>query len=154
MTCAGKLALALPLLLAGACGDDDHSHEEADAGHDCDQDTRGEDFVAGMEKTGGGYTFTLVDGQPAPPAKGNNVWTLEVSDPGGPAEGGEIAVTTFMPDHGHGSPIAPEITEEEPGRFALDPVNLFMPGLWEITIELSMDGAAQGEAVFQFCIDG
>lgn len=157
MVRARCLSLALPLLLAAACGDDGHDdgHHEADAGHDCEQDTRDEEFVAGMEKIGDAdHRFTLVDSLPAPPAKGNNTWTLEVTDAAGAPASGTISVLPFMPDHGHGTSLGAEVTEEEPGRYTLDPVNLFMPGLWEITIGIGDGDTTTDEVVFRFCIDG
>jgi hypothetical protein len=38
-----------------------------------------------------------------------------------------------------------------PGQYQLSPVNLWMPGLWEITIS-AISGATTDSAVYRFCI--
>lgn len=147
---------AAAFLLLAACGGDDGHDHTADAGHDCDEDTRDEAYLAGMEKVGeAGYTLTLMDSLPAPPDKGDNVWTVEVKDNGGaPVDGLTIDVDSFMPDHQHGSPIEAVSTSQGDGVYELDPVNLFMPGYWEITVA-AMDGETELDSVmFKFCIDG
>ncbi len=66
-----------------------------------------------------------------------------------------VVATPLMPDHGHGTPINAEVTElTTPGEYEVTPVNLWMPGLWEITIEVT-NGADVSDAVtFAFCIEG
>lgn len=144
-----------------ACGDDDghggHDGDHADAGHDCEADTRDEEFVAGMSKTGSAdaYTFTLVDSTPAPPDKGDNAWTLELTDAeGAPVDGVDFEVEPFMPDHAHGTPKQVVVTPMGDGLYGLDPVNLFMPGLWEITVRAVDGDTTLDSVVFRFCISG
>lgn len=156
--------LSVPLALAlcaAACGDDGQSGADgghhADSGHDCTEDTRDEEFVAGMSKSGeAGYAFTLVDSNPAPPDKGNNTWTLELADPGGaPVDDVTIEVEPFMPDHGHGTTVPAAVTPMGDGVYELDPVNLFMPGLWEITLRaVDGDDTTLDTVVYKFCVSG
>jgi hypothetical protein len=62
-----------------------------------------------------------------------------------------MSVTPFMPDHDHGSGKTVKITPlTEPGQYQLEPVNMWMPGLWEVTVEV--DGANSDRAVFRFCL--
>lgn len=116
-----------------------------------------------MQKSGeGGYTIALLDAVPAPPAKGDNVWQMQVEDDtGDAAEGMSIRIRTWMPDHQHGSPIVPTITDEGGGVYSVDPVNLFMGGYWEVDVtaidpgetEASDDDVDLDMVQFRFCID-
>lgn len=147
----------LALLLLPACGNGGDG--AVDAGYNCEIEMRDEEFVAGMEKVGAeGITFRLVSSSPAPPARFDNTWVLELVDAGGaPLAGAEVEVEPFMPDHNHGTSIDAEVTEDTAviGRYTLDPVNLFMPGVWEVTIRATPAGgtaADRDEAVFTFCV--
>lgn len=142
------VASAAPWL--GSCNGEDDTHSNT---VDCDEETRDEAYTAGMGKTGeGGLTFTLISSNPAPPSRNNNVWVVKLERDGVPVEGATIDIKTFMPDHNHGSPVVPDITATAtPGQYNIDPVNLFMPGLWEITVEATA-GATTDEVVFRFCI--
>jgi hypothetical protein len=119
----------------------------------------GDAFAPGLEKPGaaGHFQFTLVSSSPAPPALDDNRFVVQVSDAEGNALDGELRVTLDMPEHGHQSPTQPEITFDEESRaFTLDPMRLFMVGLWRIRFdfETSVDGASLADsAVFEFCID-
>jgi hypothetical protein len=152
-----RLILPLAGLALAACGGNGGGGAaKADAGYDCSLDDRGETFTAGMSKTGdAGYQFALMDALPSPPDKGNNTWTVEVRDPNGdPVVDLDLAVKPFMPDHGHGSPTTPVITATGDGVFSVDPVYMFMPGLWEMTLSVKDTDATLDTAVFRFCVDG
>ena len=151
-----QLSIALLGLLSTtvACSSD-AAPEAADAGFNCELDGRGEAFTAGMSKTGAaGYEFILVDAVPSPPGKGDNAWTVRLNDPDSVAVEGPPTVRLIMPDHGHGTPIIPVVTAVEDGAFSVTPLNLWMPGLWEITLEIRSDDAVLDESTFRFCIDG
>jgi len=143
-------------LLLAACGND---AAEPDAGYNCEVETRDEEFVAGMTKTGDlGLEFVLVSSQPAPPARFDNTWVLEVHDStGAPLDGATVEVKPFMPDHNHGTSIDTVVTPVDgmPGQYQLEPVNLFMPGVWEVTVKATPAGGSQADrdqVVFSFCI--
>jgi hypothetical protein len=71
---------------------------------------------------------------------------------GGAVTGAEVIATPYMPDHGHGTPIKVNVSAIPiPGQYELAPVNLWMPGYWEISIG-AMLGGARDSAVFKFCI--
>ena len=146
---------ALALSLAG-CSSDSGS-DFADAGFNCDLETRDDTYSMGMSKPGtAGYQVVLMDSTPAPPAKGNNDWQLQiVDDTGAPADGMDVTVTPFMPDHNHGTPIESEVTPTgSNGEYSVTPVNLWMPGLWRVTVDIG-DGSGDVDAVeFFFCING
>jgi hypothetical protein len=109
----------------------------------------------------GRYAFELVTSTPAPPALNDNRFVVQVSDAQGNPVTGTLSVALDMPEHGHPSPAQPEISFD-PGAqaFTLDPMRLFMVGLWRITFTFVPDGAAADSAaavgdsaVFEFCIE-
>ena len=128
------LALGGVLTISGACGGEDTADDNALPS--CQEDTRDEDYVAGISKTGeAGYTVAIVDSLPAPPAKGDNDWTLELRDGSDTLMPGLVLqANAFMPDHGHSSPLLAVMTDDGDGVYTLTPINLFMPGYWETTI--------------------
>jgi hypothetical protein len=140
--------------LASACSNDDHGGD--DTSYNCAEETRDDDFVAGIEKAGNmsAMKFALMTADPAPPARGDNTWDLRLTDTGGTAiAGAQLLVTPFMPDHQHGSPLAVKVeAQTTPGHYKLSPVNMWMPGLWEITIEAQTTTASTDKTVFRFCI--
>ncbi|MBS2012504.1 MAG: FixH family protein [Deltaproteobacteria bacterium] len=69
-----------------------------------------------------------------------------------PIAGAQISITAFMPSHGHSSPTVPTVTPAGEG-YTVGPVSLFMPGLWEVTIEAEASGA-RDRATFSFCVAG
>lgn len=105
----------------------------------------------------GHFDFTLLSSTPAPPALDDNQFVLQVSDESGAALDGQLSVTLDMPQHGHPSPTQPDISFDEASRaFTLEPMNLFMVGLWRI--KFAFQAAVKGEpltdsAEFEFCID-
>lgn len=129
-----------------------------DAGANCVGDPRGETFVVGITKTGkdNRLTFALMEATPAPPARGDNTWLVDISQAGVPVVGAAVTVKPFMPDHRHGSAIDAIVTPDPvvPGRYQLAPVNLWMPGIWEVTITATPVGGTKDLAVFSFCIAG
>ena len=148
-----RLYLILGVVLAaGACSDDGGDGTS----YNCAEETRDEEFVMGLTKAGvdGRLEFKLVSSDPAPPSRGDNRWIVQLSTmtaPVMPVSGAAMTVTPFMPDHQHVSGetviVTPTATA---GEYQLDPVNLFMPGLWEITLRVT--GATEDRAVFRFCL--
>ena len=156
-TTVAAFCLAPALALAvGACGSE--AATEPDAGYNRAVETRDDEFALGLEKTGpDGMVFRLDDAEPGLPIRGDNVWTFAIdADDGSPLDGAAVDVTPFMPDHQHGTPIAVEITPQgEAGKYVAQPVNLWMPGLWEITIKATPAGGVTADAqqtVFRFCL--
>lgn len=141
--------------LAGlaACGNG--TPAEPDAAN-CVGDPRGEAFTAGMAKLGkdNRITFALMTAAPSPPSRGDNTWTVDLSQGGAPISGAAVTVKPFMPDHRHGTSIPTVVTPDPsvPGRYQLAPVNLWMPGIWEVTITATPAGGTTDIAVFSFCI--
>jgi hypothetical protein len=149
------------VLATGACsddgGDDDHHGES----YNCVEETRDDEFVIGLTKPGemGVYEFKLQSADPAPPARGDNTLVVEINTmaaPVAPVSGATLRATPFMPDHDHGSGKDVLVTPmTAAGQYQLEPVNLWMPGLWEVTIQAetaTTGGKQQDRVVFRFCL--
>jgi hypothetical protein len=144
------------IMLVGlaACGGPDE-----DVPVDCSKVTNVDTFVVGLEHPGmaGRYNFRLMSADPAPPARGDNTWVVQVNSlnagvVGTPVTGATLRVTPFMPEHGHGTAVPIEITPmTEPGQYQATPVNMWMEGVWETTIRATV-GADTDSAVFKFCL--
>jgi len=115
-------------------------------------------YEPGMKKVGdaGLYNFELLSSTPAPPALNDNTFLVQVTDQDGNPVAGALSVTLDMPEHGHPSPAQPEITYDgRANAFTLDPMRLFMVGLWRLTFGFQPEAAGSDpdSAVFKFCID-
>jgi hypothetical protein len=98
--------------------------------------------VDGLEVSGErGLTLRFESAEPMPPATGDNSWLVALEAEGEPLSGvaHELSVTPHMPDHGHGSPVAVEVTEQDAGVYRVAPINTFMPGYWQITFEVASE---------------
>jgi YtkA-like len=143
--------------LLGACGGGMGDDGDDDTPVNCALETRDDDFGIGLTKTGDSnmLQFTLRDAVPAPPIRGDNTWVIEVASTGvagAPVDGADIVATPFMPDHGHPSAKTVKIEAmPEAGQYQLSPVNFWMPGLWETTLEVTSPGGNDA-VVFRFCI--
>ena len=156
MRLSSTLGLGLGIALSlGACSDDGHDDDNGEQ-YNCAEETRADEFVLGLTKAGAQsrLEFKLVSSDPAPPARGDNTMIIQLSTmaaPIQPVSGATMSVTPFMPDHKHGSGKTVTITPmTEAGQYKLEPVNLWMPGLWEVTVRVT--GATADEAVFRFCL--
>jgi hypothetical protein len=156
-TPALRFALVVPLAFAGgACttddGQDEHADDESEGGEqsDCEAETRDDEFMIGLSKSGQSVTATFVSAEPAPPIKGDNTWTVMLSDP----TASITAAIPFMPDHEHGTAVEAVVSATaNPGEYVIEPVNLFMSGLWEITLDISTQAGTTDEVVFAFCVE-
>jgi hypothetical protein len=155
MTSSIRLVTALVIgASAAACGGNSTA-TQPDAFSDCSTDPRAETFVAGMHKVGsqGAITFKLMTAAPVTPSRGLNAWQLDLVDGTGAAiAGAAVKVTPYMPDHQHDAGVIPTVTEPTAGHYQLDSINLWMPGVWQTTIEATPAGGAKDVAVFSFCI--
>ncbi len=157
----GAIAIALPACSSsdnpGAGGAGGSSGAAGSGGYNtaCQNDPRAMPYTAGIEQDGknGALKITILDATPAPPGVGDNAWTIQVTDANGaPIDGATFSVKPWMPDHGHGSSITPQITPMSDGKYSVD-MNLFMPGLWQITLDVT-SAATTDSIVFDFCVQG
>jgi hypothetical protein len=69
-------------------------------------------------------------------------WTFRAETAAGEAlEGAQIVVDGGMPQHGHGLPTAPRVTEYlGDGVYRVDGMKFNMPGWWVITFDITANG--------------
>lgn len=152
--------LTLLLACVPACGNDDtgSSTSSSSGGNAtaCERDTRKDVYAAGLSKTGAAMTVKLLDAQPAPLVKGTNTLVLQVLDGAGkPVDAATITIVPFMPDHGHGSAVAPIVTPAgADGKYNVSKVYLSMAGLWELRMNVQVPGSTPADVTFSFCLDG
>jgi hypothetical protein len=152
------LGLALTSSLA-ACGADDGTGGGDDAPVNCALETA-DTYVAGLQKTGvnGMLDFRLMSSDPTPPGRGDNTWIVSVRSMnngvvGAPISNATAYVTPFMPKHAHPA-ISGEVTPTaNAGEYRMTGVNLWMPGVWETTIEVDATAASSADSVvYTFCL--
>jgi hypothetical protein len=126
----------------------------------CADDFEYEPFLRGMSKTAENHLeIRLVDAEPMPPRVGDNTWQIEVLDDEGKGmEGVALSERRFMPAHGHAGIRVVELIDQEAGRYLMEGINFFMPGVWEVRIiapppPLKESGNLDEDSVvFAFCI--
>jgi hypothetical protein len=68
-------------------------------------------------------------------------WTMKIMTPDGkPVTGAKVLIVGDMPEHGHGFPTEPEVTEESKGLYAVEGVKFSMPGWWVVTFHIAAGG--------------
>ncbi len=68
-------------------------------------------------------------------------WTLYLDSEGTAVSGAELTVTGGMPEHDHGMPTRPRVTEEvAAGVYRLRGMRFHMAGQWEIVVEIDAGG--------------
>jgi hypothetical protein len=145
------------LLVTAACGGGSTTPDAEVV--NCATETRADTFVVGLEKAGdaGMLDYKLISADPAPPARNDNSWVIQINAMSGgvvgaPVTGATIGVTPFMPDHQHGAGKAVIVTPlTDAGQYQLSPINMWMPGLWETTID-AQSASGNDTVVFRFCI--
>ena len=146
----------LPRLLAAllgllSCGE--ATEPEAASAAECSGDF--DRFETGLTKQAAPQQLNieLAAAEPAPPAvRSDNAWRLRVTDEGGAAvTGAELFATPYMPEHQHGSAEV-IVSELGAGEYELGPIELIMPGVWEIPVTVTPPGGETSEASFRFCI--
>jgi hypothetical protein len=142
--------LLVGLTVLAAC----RSKTRVDPHDPCEAETRKDAFAVGLHKHGvaNAFDFAVVSTNPALPARGDNTWVVQVNASGAPVAGATVTVTPFMPDHSHGTPIkVGVVATPSAGQYQLAPINLWMPGYWEITIHAAQ-GSVEDSAVFKLCL--
>jgi hypothetical protein len=148
-----RLPLAL-VLFAGACDDGMNDPGPDDTPRGCAAETRADTYALGMAKQGMHAQVAFVDASPAPPERGDNTWRVAISKDGAPQDDVAIEVEPYMPDHMHGSSIAAHVMPTDvAGEYVITPVNMFMPGLWQVTLYLTLPDGTEDLVEFDFCVD-
>lgn len=143
------VGLAPLILLAAACGEDEPAMSP------CEQEDRAEPVQVGM--TAGGpedaIGVTLDAADPIPPEVGDNTWTFSIDDGSGAAlDGCAVTFDPRMPDHGHGTPTPPEVTDQGDGTYeAL--FELSMGGYWTVDVEADCGEGDVRSVRFDICAE-
>ena len=157
--------LASWLTVAG-CGSDAKHASGTDAGDDAaDIGDSGEELVvqcppgtleasslvSGVSAKGTAITAKFVESDPSPPARYDNLWTLDFTDASGaPVTDMQMtSASTFMPYHGHGWPGS-GTPMSEPGRFKVK-LNLNMRGYFEIKLAVKSTALGSDNITFNYC---
>jgi hypothetical protein len=121
----------------------------------CANDERAQPYLPDMELRGesGPLRFRLIAADPAPPARGENTWVIQLVDVEGEVvDDAALEALPFMPDHGHGSTRVASASRGDDG-YELSPLVFFMPGLWRVRLDAQTD-LGDDAAEFFFCIEG
>ncbi len=71
-----------------------------------------------------------------------HIWTLHLETPAGkPLENAEILVDGLMPEHGHGLPTQPRVTNDlGHGDYVVEGMKFQMSGWWRVNFHIRADG--------------
>lgn len=84
---------------------------------------------------------------PPQPTVGYDATQLEITDStGAPVAGLTLAITPWMPAHGHGASVLPTVSETAPGIYVATPLDFFMAGNWELMTAISRPAGDAGDA--------
>jgi hypothetical protein len=122
-----------------------------------DSPTATDEIGVGLTKAGASGTvqLKLMATEPAKPARGENRWTVQLLDSNGAPQASALVtrVRPWMPDHGHGTSVVPEIGDTDgEGFVAVDRIDFRMPGVWTLTFDVEQNGTSDS-ATFGVCID-
>lgn len=153
MADARRLSCIVGVLLGWAgCGESAETKSDTSV-PECSGDF--DRFETGMKKEAAPaqLSIELTAAEPTPPAvRSDNVWQLRVTDERGTAvTGAELFVTPYMPEHQHGSAEV-VVSELGDGLYRLAPIELIMPGVWEIPVSVTPPDGETSETTFRFCI--
>ena len=134
-------------------GCDDASHTPSD------QLSNWDTYVVGLEKAGekGVFKVRLLLSDPIPQDTGFYDWTMEVlTSDDAPVVGASVTARPTMPAHGHGTfpPQTLAVEEGESGQYQLLNLDLFMPGVWRVEINLESSDGLRDQVVFNFDLEG
>lgn len=77
-------------------------------------------------------------------------WTITLADADGTRiDGASLTVTGGMPEHNHGLPTAPRVTQRlDDGRYLLEGMRFHMHGAWELRIAIDASAGADTAIVY------
>jgi hypothetical protein len=105
------------------------------------------DLALGRPTDAHHYTVAIGPVEPEVRIGRMHAWTLALADRRGrPIDTARIAIDGRMPQHGHGLPSAPAVTQAlGDGQFLIEGMKFNMHGWWEI--DLAIDGPAGADTV-------
>jgi hypothetical protein len=147
----------LAMLFLVACGGP--GTPDAGASDSCLNRAGVDAWSNGLSRTSmsGQVKVTLESGDPTPPARGINTWSVSLTDgSGSPIAGAQPHAVPYMPEHGHGSSVTPDMTStgSAGSGYTVAPLYFYMPGIWQVTISATPDAGMPDQVQFEFCIPG
>jgi hypothetical protein len=100
------------------------------------------DYSTTRLSAAGLYQASFTVSEPAIPINKLHTWTLHVETPDGqPIDGAQIAVDGDMPQHGHGLPTRPKVTQAlGNGDYLVEGMKFQMGGWWVMDFDITVDG--------------
>ncbi len=149
------LTIALLLSACNMIMDNDKIEMDADDGNGADMDMSGGSMAADAlepQTTENGHFIVSAASRLDPVViNETHAWTLHVETAdGNPVPDAEIAIDGGMPEHNHGFPTAPRVTENlGEGKYLLEGMRFNMGGAWVLTLEISSGGQSD-TVTFEF----
>jgi hypothetical protein len=90
----------------------------------------------------------------SPPLNQIHTWTIHVETADGkPVEKAVITVNGGMPQHGHGLPTSPQVTEDlGNGDYRVEGMKFQMPGWWDVRFNITANGQSDN-VTFNFILE-
>ena len=147
--------LVYVMILLGACQEQDPAQTNETA--PCTQPEQG-CFSTTWIAQANSYELRLVKSEPEQPERGMNQWLVELSLNTQTEErlsSCTMSLRPFMPEHGHDSPIKPNIAEQELGQYEVTDLVFNMPGLWTLEFFITCPSIMETEEIvtYSFWLD-
>jgi len=90
----------------------------------------------------------------SPPLNQIHSWTIHIETADGkPVEKAVITVNGGMPQHGHGLPTSPQVTEDlGNGDYRVEGMKFQMPGWWDVRFNITANGRSDN-VTFNFILE-
>jgi hypothetical protein len=100
------------------------------------------DYATTRLSENGLFRLSFTASEPAIPINLLHTWALHVETPDGqPVDDAIIAVDGRMPQHGHGLPTRPQVTQNlGGGDYLVEGMKFQMGGWWVIEFDITVDG--------------
>ena len=143
----------------GACVSDTGFNYDIDVAVDTASSLPKDEYVAGLEKdsTKGQFKMQLLLSDPIPRYTDVYTWTVILQDvEGNPVVDADLVAEPTMPEHKHGT--FPKFTNavalDQPGEYQLVDMDLFMPGVWQVDIRITVGDGSVDQVLYWFELEG
>jgi hypothetical protein len=93
--------------------------------------------LAAVKSDSGSLSIVVATVSGASLDRGTNSLEFEITSAGAGVDGLSLDVTPWMPAMGHGASVKPSVHAEGQGKYLVENVELFMPGLWQLQTTFS-----------------
>ena len=112
-------------------------HAQAAGRHDIELPARSEFGLGPRVSVGGHYTAVLQPSQALRPRQMQTVLVVVTDSAGHTVDGATIEIDGGMPQHGHGLPTQPRVTQNlGHGVYEISGVRFNMGGWWELSLDI------------------